>query len=181
MRLPINPFFIRLGIVCCFIGIFIAGMMRGWIIIQLPTSLTKHQQTTSIEERSCSFWLSTAQGFRNEKETCLWPHDTAAALQSLVTVWTNLTNEDAPGGKTLHLQTALMSDGHTAYLSFEQSLFDSEQSTHARWHKVESLLRTIRENMPEITSVMFLVNHKPLIDRCLDFSRPWPIQGFLDN
>jgi hypothetical protein len=74
----------------------------------------------------------------------------------------------------------LVADEHIAYVSFEQTPFSPEQSTKSRWLFVESLLRTIKDNLPQITSVMLLVHDKPLLDRCLDFSKPWPIQGFLE-
>lgn len=180
MRSPINIFnpLIKIALVCVILGLLVASLTRGWIIIQLPTRFTNPQSKALAEQHSCTFWLHTAHGWHKEEQACVWPHDTTAALQSLMQSWVTLSNEEK-NAKPLNLISTLVSDEHIAYISFEQSPFSSEQSTHSRWLFVESILRTVRENIPQITSVMLLVNHKQIIDRCLDFSKPWPTQGFL--
>lgn len=182
MRSPINhtTLLIKIAVACTILGLVVASLMRGWIIIQLPTRFTSQQAAATAEQRTCALWLSTAQGWHKEEESCVWPHDTAAALQNLMSSWVTLVNEEKIVTQPLQLASVLVSDEHIAYVSFEQTPFSPEQSTKSRWLFVESLLRTIKENLPQITSVMLLVKHKPLVDRCLDVAKPWPIQGFLE-
>jgi hypothetical protein len=181
MHSPINisTSLIKIAVACTILGLLVASLMRGWIIIQLPTRFSSQQTTATAEQRICTLWLHSAQGWHKEEQSCVFPHDTAAALHNLMSCWVTLVNEEKISAKPLELTSALISNEHIAYVSFEQTPFSLEQSTKSRWLFVESLLRTIKDNLPQITSVMLLVHHKPLIDRCLDFSKPWPIQGFL--
>lgn len=182
MRSPINHItsLTKIAVASIILGLLVASLMRGWIIIQLPTRFSGQQTTATAEQRICTLWLHSAQGWHKEEQSCVFPHDTAAALQNLMGTWVSLVNEERISAQPLQLTSALVGDEHIAYVSFEQTPFSLEQSTQSRWLFVESLLRTVRENLPQITSVMLLVHHKPLIDRCLDFSKPWPIQGFLE-
>jgi len=168
------------SVICLLAGLFIAGIIRGWIIIQLPTQLTYNQAATA-EQRACTLWLHKDANWHQEQVLCVAPHETTAALQQLISSWVSLVNEEKILTQELQLTSALLGDEHVAYLSFEQSPFSREESTHARWLFIESLLRTIRDNLPQLTSVMLLVNHKPLVDRHLDFSKPWPTRGFLET
>ena len=166
-----------LGFLCSCIGIILASITRGWIIIQLPTRLTV-KATMTEQNHECSLWLLTPQGWHNEKELCLLTDDTATSLTHLVKAWATLMYEEKRTLRPLQLASVLIDQQNCAHFSFEQTPFTNEQSIRDRWFLVESLLRTIRENVPTITSVMLLVGHKPLVDRCLDFSKSWPIQGF---
>lgn len=183
MRSPIDPSFplIKIAVACIILGLVAASLMRGWIIIQVPLSFSSQQTRVPAEQRTCSLWLYKDANWHTDKESCLFPDDTASALKNLISSWVTLVNEEKVTPHPLKLTSALVSDEHIAYLSFEQSPFSAEQSTYDRWLFVESLLRTIKDNVPQITSVMLLVNHKPLADRCLDLSTSWPIQGFLES
>jgi len=182
MRSPINHTtpLIKIAVACIILGLFVASLMRGWIIIQLPTRFTNQQITATTEQRACTLWLSTAHGWHKEEQLCVLPEDITSALHTLMSSWIVLANEEKITAQPLLITSVLVGDEHIAYLSFEQTPFDKEQSTNSRWLFVESLLRTIKENLPQLTSVMLLVHHKPLVDRCLDFAKPWPIQGFLE-
>jgi hypothetical protein len=45
---------------------------------------------------------------------------------------------------------------------------------------IEGLLKTLRENDIKIQRIHFLLHHQPLVDYHLDFSHPWPLEGFLN-
>lgn len=182
MRSPINTSssLVKIAVACIILGLVAASLMRGWIIIQLPLSFASQQTIATAEQRTCSLWFYKDATWHTDKESCIWPAATAPALQNLINSWVTLINEEKITAHPLKLTSALVSDEHIAYLSFEQSPFSPEQSTYDRWLFVESLLRTIKDNLPQLTSIMLLVNHKPLADRCLDLSTSWPTQGFLE-
>jgi hypothetical protein len=46
---------------------------------------------------------------------------------------------------------------------------------------IEDLLANLRPHFPQIKRVRFLVQHEPLNDTLLEFSFPWPIEGFQDT
>jgi hypothetical protein len=82
--------------------------------------------------------------------------------------------------KTVSLQSAMLSPAqHELYISFTRNPLEKEKSIQEKWLFIEGLLKTIRENGLMLQAIHFLVQHQPLNDPHLDFSKPWPLQGFL--
>jgi hypothetical protein len=164
--------------VCALVGFLCAGLKRGWIIVQLPSRIQVTAEATADEKR-CTLWFFGPQGLRSETTSCVWPHDTALAVEHLVNAWLGVIVEE--GILTTPLQaTVLMSTDKTAYVSFDHSPFNREDSLRTQWLFVEGLLKTIREATPEVHQVQLLVNHKQLHSRHLDFEHSWPVNGFLE-
>ena len=67
-----------------------------------------------------------------------------------------------------------------AYISFDRSIAAKNESTYDAWMRVEGLLKTIRAANLGISRVNFFVHHQPLVDAHLDFSKSWPIHGFVN-
>ena len=77
------------------------------------------------------------------------------------------------------LQSALLSQSGTAYISFDHNVLSKEDPIFKKWMIIEGLLKTIHTNEIPIQQVQFLIQHQQLNDPLLDFSLPWPIHGFM--
>jgi len=82
--------------------------------------------------------------------------------------------------KKITVQTVLLSTSdQVAYLSFDSDPLSKESSTFDKWMLIEGLLKTIRENSVRLQQIQLLVHHQLMQDPHLDFSKPWPVDGFL--
>lgn len=59
------------------------------------------------------------------------------------------------------------------YVSFDQTPFGTQQSTHEKLMFIEGLKRTLRDNGIKLQGIYFLVNHAEMQDEHLDFSNAW--------
>ena len=82
--------------------------------------------------------------------------------------------------KKVVVQTVLLSaSDQVAYLSFDSGPLSEESSTFDKWMLIEGLFKTIRKNNVPLEQIQLLVHHQLMKDPHLDFSKPWPIDGFL--
>ncbi len=124
--------------------------------------------------------------WRNEKwesEECelLWPDDKTDALQIMITRWLVVLEEENIIQKKVGVQLTSITTNNQALVSLDRNPFNKEQSTFEKLLLIEGLLKTIRESGIKIQALQFLVDHKPLQDYHLDFSRAWPISGFVEK
>ena len=61
------------------------------------------------------------------------------------------------------------------------AVFEKEANTFEKWMFIEGILRTLKENGIPVQQVQFLRLRVPLNDPHLDFSKAWPIQGFMSS
>jgi hypothetical protein len=84
--------------------------------------------------------------------------------------------------KAISVQSAMLSPaGHELYISFNRNPLKKEKSTYEKWMFIEGLLRTVRENKIVVQAIHFLIHHQPINDHHLDFSKSWPLVGFLES
>ena len=174
-----NALFIALG--CAIIGMIYFAFAHELIIIKHALNTTNHTITThTIKKKqvTLTFWHQNA--WKTETQDLLWTTQHERNIYQLVNAWLVLIDEEKVLHKKITLQSALVSPlGHTAYLSFDHNPLPKEASTFEKWMLLEGLLKTIRQNNVPMQHIQFLVHHQPLNDQHLDFSKPWPIHGFL--
>jgi hypothetical protein len=163
-------------------GAIMVALHYDWLIVQLPTQkrMAKSPQATSAVQRkkvALSFWKNNK--WKVENSDILVSEDLATTLEHLLNAWLAILEEEQILDKKVTLQAVLITPADQAYISLDCSPFAREASTWTKLMWMEGLLKTIRENGAKIRQVQLLVHHKPLQDYHLDFSNPWPIQGFL--
>ncbi len=132
----------------------------------------------NIQTRHSRIALFAWDGSQTEQQLAL-RDDLATTLDTIVRAWlTYVTNEGLmPAPVQLeHVSTA--SSGHTAIISLKSSLFGPNWSSKRKLECIEALLKTIQRANVAIHNVQLLVNHMPMGDDHLDFSSPWPIDGY---
>jgi len=177
-----------------FLGILISSFMlgglffllyHGWLIIRYPSYKTEAKQClrnmkSSKRKIVLEYWHK--KKWNKEKIDLLWTGDKSKNIQYLINSWLTLLDEEDAMKKKISLQAVLLSaSGNKAYLSFDRNPFSKGCSTFEKLMWIESLLKTLRENEIQLQSIYFLVHHQIMEDYHLDFSNPWPINGFLQN
>ncbi|MBD3273568.1 hypothetical protein GF385_04445 [Candidatus Dependentiae bacterium] len=132
-----------------------------------------------IKRKDIKFFYFKDDKLLSDSKKIVWFKDKVKLLKHLVNNWLSFLQEERLVTNSIGLDTVCLGqDGQTAYFSFDKYLFDSDWPIYYKWNFIESLLKTIRESGLDISSIVFLVNHKIMQDDHLDFSFAWPIGGF---
>ena len=175
----------RLPRILISVGFLLFGMLfyawyKEMIVVRIPTKKSIAPVQKDITERKKTKLIYYHQGkFKSEEKELLHePLNIRATVNSIITGWLTLLDEEELWPKKVSLQSSLIdSSGTNVLLSFDQSPF-AEESTLAKLMWVEGILKTLSQSGLPIKSVQLLVQNKPLQDANIDFNNPWPISGY---
>ncbi len=165
-------------ILCLISGMLFWCYMQEIIIIRRPIISPQHSPISCTKKEVSLFFWSRNKWYA-EKTELIWSQNQNSNVQQLVDSLLALMHEEQIMHKHTMIQTILSSpDARTVYISFARCPFAKEDTTYHKWMLLESILKTIRENGIPIDFIHFLINHSPIHDPHIDFSKPWPILGF---
>jgi N-acetylmuramoyl-L-alanine amidase len=143
-----------------------------------PVNIAHRNHSSQTVTISC--W---SQGqYKNEQKTLLWSSSACEGIAQLIQAWLSFMDEEEQLAHPCFLQAvSISSSGGEAFISFDRSPLSSSWSTYNSLMTLESLLKTLRDNGIKIGSYRFLENHQSLQDNHLDFSKSWPLEGFLEQ
>lgn len=160
-------------------GILLYAFYNEIIIIRIPKNNAYFIKDVNVEKVKSDFFFFKDNKWYKEQKEIILSQNKIENLTYLINTWLTLYNEEKKFRK-INLQNALIdSNSVEAFISFDRSPFIKENSTYEKLMWIESLLKTISESKIKIQSVRFLVHHKPLNDFHLDFSKAWPLSGFI--
>jgi len=162
------------------LGALFFAYQQEWILIRLPQVAHATQSNISKTKRPITIYFWHENQWHEEKQDVLWSNESEENLFYLVTNWLNtLDAEDVTNQKVLLEMATLSPSGSDAYLSFDRNPFDPQWPIFEKWMWIEGLLKTINAQPFPMQNIYFLVNHKPLSDKHILVTHPWPISGFL--
>lgn len=171
--------YLILASICFIFGLLLFAVHREWIIIQIPQTKDALAIKTNTHKKSCSLSYWHDNKWHTETSNVIWSDNRIENLSVLIGQWLTIMHEEKIIKKKVVLESVAESASFELFLSFDRSLINKESSTHEKLMVIESLLKTIRDNEPLIKNVRIMVQHQPLADYHLDFTNPWPIQGFI--
>lgn len=170
--------YILLSLTCAIAGIIFFAWYQEIIIIRYPLVPQYSSTEMGIKKKvKLIFWHN--EQWHTETHDMIWYSNNGKNIYYLINNWLTLLDAENISAKKITLQPVLLTIAqHEAYLSFDRNPFAKETNTFEKLMFIEGILRTIRDNGIPIQQVQFLVQHAPLNDPHLDFSKAWPIQGF---
>ena len=121
-----------------------------------------------------SYWREHA--WKEETKELIITDDPEKKVATIIANWLTMLYEEKIIKEKITLQSALFDPANTRlYISFDQTPFRANQSTHEKWMFIQGLIRTLKENGIQIQGIYFLVNHASLQDDQLDFINAWPV------
>jgi len=163
-------------------GALLLSFKAGWLIVRYPSyrhDIAQQKAALQVKRTPITFHYFNDHAWHTEKSELLWGQDVAHNMQYLINSWLSFLDEERLMKKKVTVSTVLLSpNSNDAYISFDRNPLDKEASTYAKWQWVEGLLATLRAQNITVPNIHFLVYHQPLVDTHLDFSNPWPIQGY---
>lgn len=176
----------KIIILCLFgflVGVIFFAFDRQWLIIRSPFHDQEMVSTgADAERKQVSLYYWHHDKWTREQTEMVWSSDKAQTLKHLIDHWLTFMHEEEIMEKRVALESAILSPGEQElYISFDRNLFSKESSTFEKWMLIEGILKTIRENGLKVGQVRFLMHHQPMQDYHLDFSKSWPINGFMNE
>jgi len=173
-----------ISFMCALVGMLLYAFTKGWIIIHPPTSDNSispdYQDNQTVAKKKVTLFFWKDEKWHSETTELVWSDAKADTLHYLLASWLKLLDEDDLMHKKISIESVLISpSGSDAYVSFDRYPFDSQATIHAKLMWIEGLLKTVAQNKISVQGIRFFVHHKTLQDAHLDFSKEWPITGFL--
>lgn len=172
--------YVLISAISFFMGLIFFAVYNQWIIFSTPWN--RHamtMQSEMIQKKQVVYYYFAGDKWKTEKQEILWYQHADKNIFQVVNAWLTLGEDEHLIAKKTSVHPILISSAHTAYISFDHNILGKEEIIFKKWMLIEGLLKTIASNDVGITHVQFLVQHQPLQDAHLDFSMPWPIQGFV--
>lgn len=181
-------FILFITFICFFAGGVVFLINRNWIIIQIPIQIFQEKEDflkikkNVVLRKKVNLYYWKDEKFNSEKVDMVWFAKKAENLKHLVNNWLSFLQEERIINKNVYLESASLSESEQeVYLSFDQVPFLRDWSTFDKLCFMESLLKTIGNVDLGIRYVIFLVGHQQMEDDHLDFFKPWPIDGYLQD
>lgn len=188
MRAFVNKLtrFAFLALACSCSGVLFFLIQREFIIIQWsypPKNISQNFSVDGTTTRIIMLYCWNNKRLLDHQVSLIWYRTNPAEnLKTLVSAWIDFAHSEHILSKSIVLQNAwYASHNKEAYLSFDQPIFDATWSIKKKIFLMQSLLKTIGKTDLQIQHLVFLINHQPMIDDHLDFSYPWPLDGFISN
>jgi N-acetylmuramoyl-L-alanine amidase len=166
------------------IGILFFVLYQQWFILN-PALFAQEKSSISssaLEKKIIALIYYDNESWKSEDKEIIWSPITEKNATYILQSWLNLLDEESLITKKTNIQTTLLSPSKKElYISFDRPPFRQEDDTHTKHILLESILATLRNSPLGIESVHFLVHHQPMQDDQLDFSRPWPVSGYLET
>lgn len=178
----IYRFYLILCLITTSAGIFLFAITQEWIILRFPFMSSRQtlQTIQRVQEKSVPIFYYKHGAWHSETCIVLTSDAKDQTLFHLVSAWLRVQHDEKIITKKVTLESIMLDErGTTAFISFDRSPFNKQNTILETWYLIESLLRTIREHKVAITHVVFFAHHQPLIDNHIDFDCPWPITGFI--
>lgn len=174
-------FYLCLGCLCA--GIIWFCWLNSIIIFYWPgrSQIKSNPSTHLIEKKRIKLYFWLKEKWHVEETDIIWTsHAMQENLLLLINAWLKLMHDEALIEKQVNVQSVILAD-QTAFISCDRNFLDKPKSTYQKLICIESLLKTISTQNLGIKNIALLVDHKPLHDYHIDFSSPWPIEGFMHS
>ena len=175
---------IILSLISCLVGIILYAFARDWIIIRSP--IRRSYETDCLKNGATNKKNVTLHVWKNgkwasERTEIVCSEHKADTITQIVTHWLKLMEDEQSSSEHIYVESVLLTpSGTDAYISFDRYPFAHESCIYTKLMWMEGLLKTLRENKVALQGVRFLIHHTTLYDEHLDFSKEWPLTGFME-
>jgi hypothetical protein len=174
----------RIACLTFFIGALVWAYCNDWIILRMPSrtaDLLTHVSDYSVQKKKCVLWYWHKNGWKQESVELIWTNNRVNDCHYVLNSWLTFLDDEKIMDCKVSIQTIIFSEsGNELYISFDHAPFNQHAPLFEKWLWLEGLLKTLRENGIQSTGmkVYFLEHHQMIQDYHLDFTNPWPIEGF---
>ncbi len=171
--------YMAISLAMLLLGMIFYAFYNKLIIIRLPVRRSALFERRSAFRKRVHLWYFNGTSFVKDDKELIFSANTQSTLQDIVASWLSYVEEEQGLPQKTSVQSVMLdAQKNTAYISFDRSPFITKQSTYSKHMFLEGLLKTLKGSTIPLKKIQFLVHHKPLDDRDLDFSHAWTINGY---
>lgn len=165
------------------LGILFYLMYNEIIIIRWPSKeIYQSPHNLSIRKKIFKITYTKDNTEHTEEKELIYSDNKIQTLTYIISSWLNILDTEYITHKKTNIQAVMLdSSGTELYISFDRNFLPKQASIYQKLTLIESLIKTLREADFNIINIRFLVDHKPLNDKHMDFSYPWPISGYINQ
>lgn len=146
----------------------------------LPYHETNIVLPTEIKPAEILLYFWKHDKWSNEKTSYIKSNSIEKNIQTISHLYFRLLDDEAIIHHDITVNNVVLhANKQIAFISLNQSPFLKQDSTKDKLMIIEGLLKTLQSNNIAVPLIQFLVNHQSIDDDHLDFTVPWPIQGYL--
>jgi hypothetical protein len=167
-------------------GAFFFAYEQGLIVIDFRFNRSARSQSFFGDDlyagrKQVVVYYSKDHKLSQDAVSIVWfKNNLSTTLIALGNAWFDLMLAEKLIDDTTTVESVALSENNKiAYLSCSRTWLKQQWSTLDKAQAVEAFLKTIKENAPEIASVVFLVKDEPMKDAHLEFEYPWPVEGVI--
>lgn len=175
-----NRLIILYSALACCLATILYALHTNKIIVRWSSSVPVTSTTADSYKKNVLLFFNKRRQLNHEEKELLWSTDMQKSLEYLITSWLTILFEEEIVKKRVTLQSVIITDSQL-YISFDRSPLYKENAVYDKLLIMQSLLKTLQENGITVQKVQFLVHHQPLRDTHLDFSKPWPASGYIQE
>jgi hypothetical protein len=162
------------------LGILIFAIQKEWIILNFRSLAHQTTASSSAHKKKVHLFYWYNNEWRTDVTQIILSGHITSNIQQLISRWLALIHEEKIIKKKVQIQAVLLNyDGQELFISLDRLPWNKEASTFEKWMIIEGMLKTIKATEASLKKVRFLVNHQLPHDPHLDFTNPWPLNGFI--
>jgi N-acetylmuramoyl-L-alanine amidase len=151
------------------------------IFIILPYKNTYQQAASSstTAKKQVDIYIWKQEEEQKERIEIIWESDIENQVHAIVQAWLTLLEQENIISEKITVQDVcggLVKDAF--FISFTASPLPKDASTKTKLKIIDSLVKTVKNNLSLHAPIQLLVQHKPIIDPHIDFSANLPIEGY---
>lgn len=163
-----------------FASLLFFAYQESWILFMLPHKKQIQNLPTETKPKSATLYFWKYEKWSFENVSYITSQDPAHNIKTIAHLYFQLLDDETIIHNDITVNSVVLHQNQQiAFISFNQSPFNPEDHTQAKLMIIEGLLKTLRKNNITVPSIQFLTNHQPLKDDHLDFTVPWPLQGYI--
>ncbi len=160
-----------------FASILFLAYQQEWIIIRSPWASSSPYSLLGVSKQNITLYYWDKNQEKKEDKELIISDEQEKKAAAIISIWLTLLHDEKIIKNSVTLQSALFApDNRKLYISFDQPIFDKQQSTHSKWMLLQSLILTLQKNGISLTGIYLLINHQPMYDDQLDFSNMWVVK-----
>lgn len=133
------------------------------------------------EKKPIAVWYWINGTMKNDQRELLWSTSMVFNATNAINSWLAILDQEEAVAQPATIQDVSFSgDDQELIISFDRAPFGHDDAMYDKLMIIESLLKTLRGCEFAAQRVRFLVHHQPLSDAHLDFTKPWPMTGFVE-
>jgi hypothetical protein len=180
-----SVFAIIIMLICLTVGSIFYAYQKEWIILLLPNQTASYEiqdrqndiPTYTQQKIILYFWKD--EQWHTEFNSVIWSSDFAMNSKRIINNWITLLEDEKIIDSDIQLVSAIINSHKEMFLSFNKDIFNMQSSTYTKLMIIHGLLKTIHHNKIPVQSIRLLIHHQIVLDDHLNFSIPWPINGYI--